>query len=136
MRHGRIYSLMILAILLVAGVCRRQDSVGSRTEPARSPEISTSQTPSSTPPKPKYAPEMVDLIQAGEIKKRRDQELMNIPGVVGTGLSRDSDGAPVIEVYVERLSPKMEQSVPAELEGVRVRIVVTGAFQARENENP
>jgi hypothetical protein len=79
---------------------------------------------------------MVDLIQAGEIKKRRDQELMSIPGVVGTGLSRDPDGAPVIEVYVERLSPKVEQSVPAELEGVRVRIVVTGAFQARENEHP
>ncbi len=129
---AKIHYVLIFAILLAAGACRRQDSLGSRPESARSPEISTSQPPL----EPKDGPEMVDLIRAGEIKKRHDQELMSIPGVVGTGLSRGPDGAPVIEAYVERLSPKLEKSVPAELEGVPVRIVLTGAFQAREDKEP
>src|SRR5688572_30106785 len=35
------------------------------------------------------------------VKERHDSELMKIPDVVGTGISQNSAGQPVIEIYVE-----------------------------------
>ena len=40
-------------------------------------------------------------------------------------------GQPVIDVYVERDSPALRRQIPNTVEGVNVRIVETGRFEAR-----
>ena len=77
---------------------------------------------------------MRDLSHAREVKKEHDKQLMEIRGVVGTGISRGAKGQPVIEVYVERLNESLRQKVPKELDGVAVRIVETGEFTARPKD--
>ena len=49
-------------------------------------------------------------------------------GVVGTGLSRSETDAsqPVIEVYVEKITPGLRAYLPQQLDGTPVRIVETG----------
>ena len=74
---------------------------------------------------------MVDLTQVRAIKARHEGALMKTSGVVGTGLSEDPAGEPVIEIYVERLSPELSRTLPSELEGIAVRVVETGRFEAR-----
>ena len=56
---------------------------------------------------------------------------MSIPGVVGTGAGQDASGQPVIEVYVERDTPETRQAIPNTIEGVELRIIETGRFEAR-----
>lgn len=79
---------------------------------------------------------MSDLSYVQEVKKKHDGQLMAIPGVVGTGISQDADGRHLIEVYVEILDDKVRQQVPGELDGVTVRIVQTGEFEARPADPP
>ncbi len=71
------------------------------------------------------------LETASAVKARHDAQLLAIPGVVGTGVSTDADGNPVIEVYVEAAARARGQAIPANLEGIPVRVVVTGPFKAR-----
>ncbi len=56
---------------------------------------------------------------------------MSIPGVVGTGIAANPAGEPVIEVYVEHQGAELSQVLPKELEGIPIRIVETGRFEAR-----
>ncbi len=74
---------------------------------------------------------VMDLAMVSDVKRRHNEDLMAIPGVVGTGVSRDESGTPVIEVYVDHLTEELGQLVPKELEGVTVRTVETGKFSAR-----
>ena len=60
-----------------------------------------------------------------------DDEDIEIPGVVGTGVSLDDDGNPVIEVYVERAARATPaRPIPKELDGVTVRVIETGPVRA------
>ncbi|UCC30311.1 MAG: hypothetical protein JSU86_19190 [Phycisphaerales bacterium] len=74
---------------------------------------------------------MTDLERVRDVKRRYNRELMRIPGVVGTGAGQDASGQPVIKVYVERDSPALRRKIPDTVEGVSVRIVETGRFEAR-----
>ena len=74
---------------------------------------------------------MTDLERTRDVKRKHNRELMSAPGVVGTGVGRDASGHPVIEVYVERDTPETRQAIPDTIEGVDVRIVETGRFEAR-----
>ncbi|MCH8197799.1 MAG: hypothetical protein IH904_06930 [Proteobacteria bacterium] len=68
---------------------------------------------------------------ASEVKARHENRLFEIPGVVGTGVSLDDDGNPVIEVYVERAARATPaRPIPKELEGVPVRVIETGPVRA------
>ena len=68
---------------------------------------------------------------ASEVKARHENRLFEIPGVVGTGVSLDDDGNPVIEVYVERAArATLARPIPKELEGVPVRVIETGPVRA------
>ena len=60
-------------------------------------------------------------------KAKHVDALMNLPEVVGVAVS--ADGA--VEVYLERDNASTRQQVPAALDGVPVRVQVTGAFEAR-----
>ncbi|UCE62130.1 MAG: hypothetical protein JSU63_10550 [Phycisphaerales bacterium] len=74
---------------------------------------------------------MTDLERVRDVKRRHNRELMSAPGVVGTGVGRDTSGRPVIEVYVERDTPQTRSTIPDTIDGVDVRIVETGPFEAR-----
>ena len=68
---------------------------------------------------------------ASEVKARHENRLFEIPGVVGTGVSLDDDGNPVIEVYVERAARATPaRPIPKELDGVTVRVIETGPVRA------
>lgn len=73
---------------------------------------------------------MMDLERVRDVKRKHNRELMRIPGVVGTGVGRDPSRGPVIEVYVELDTPETHRAIPDTIEGVDVRIVETGGFEA------
>jgi len=70
------------------------------------------------------------LEQAAAVQARHEAALFAIAGVVGTGLSVDADGAPTLEVYLESAIADARSPVPAEIDGIVVRRVVTGPFVA------
>ena len=65
-----------------------------------------------------------------EALKKHTQELMAIPGVVGTGQGL-CDGAPCIKVLVIERTPEIEKRIPDTLEGYRVEVDVTGRIRAQ-----
>ena len=69
-----------------------------------------------------------------EVLKEHTDELMSIPGVVGTaeGLC---DGSPCIKVFVIEITPELEQKILNILEGYPVEVEETGEFEALP-ENP
>lgn len=62
------------------------------------------------------------------VHKRNVRRLMEISGVVASGVGRAPDGEPVVRVFTERPSVR---GIPEMLEGVRVRTKVSGRFYAR-----
>lgn len=69
-----------------------------------------------------------------EVHRAHTDELMAIPGVVGTAIGR-CDGAPCIKVYVVERAPELERRIPRQLDGYAVEIEVTGEFRALPEEN-
>jgi hypothetical protein len=67
------------------------------------------------------------LERAIEVQGRNVDRLLSTPGVLGTGVSIDAGGEAAITVYLQRATG----NVPAELDGVPVRSVVTGLIVAR-----
>jgi len=53
-----------------------------------------------------------------------------IDGVVGHGIGLGADGEPVIEVYLGRRSASARAALPNMIEGISVRVEVTGPFVA------
>ena len=64
-----------------------------------------------------------------EVLKDHTQELMSLPGVVGTGQSL-CDGQPCIKVYVVNKTPELAKQIPKTLEGYPVVIEETGEIRA------
>ena len=64
-----------------------------------------------------------------EVLKEHTEELMSIPGVVGTaeGLC---DSNPCIKVFVIKITPELEQKILNILEGYPVEVEETGEFEA------
>ena len=63
-------------------------------------------------------------------KHRHERGLLDVAGVVGVGVGRGAAGKPVIEIYLEADSPSARARIPAQLETVPVRVIVTGPFVA------
>jgi len=63
-----------------------------------------------------------------EVLEEHTNELMTIPGVVGTaqGLCNDK---PCIKVYVIKKTPELKRKIPDTLEGYKVMIEETGEFR-------
>ena len=71
------------------------------------------------------------LAKAKKVKKRHQDALLRVHGVVGVGVGVSKTGlAPRIEVYVVKDTPKIRREVPDDLEGIPVRIVETGVIHA------
>ena len=65
-----------------------------------------------------------------EALKKHTEELLAIPGVVGTGQGL-CDGMPCIKILVVERTPKIEQRIPDTVEGYRVQVEVTGRIRAQ-----
>ncbi len=64
-----------------------------------------------------------------EVLKGHTNDLMAIPGVVGTAQGL-CNGKPCIKVFVIKKTPELEAKIPGELEGYTVKIEETGEFRA------
>lgn len=64
-----------------------------------------------------------------EVLKEHTNELMSVPGVVGTAQGL-CDDKPCIKVYVIKKTAGLDQKIPHTLEGYPVSIEVTGEFKA------
>ncbi|HTI52102.1 MAG TPA: hypothetical protein VL475_14165, partial [Planctomycetaceae bacterium] len=63
--------------------------------------------------------------QAIGVQERHNPRLMELSGVIGTGIAADSSGKALIKIYVESDSDR--EGLPAELDGVRVEAEVIGS---------
>lgn len=68
---------------------------------------------------------------ATAVRDRHEDELMSIPGAVGTGIGMgEQPGQPAIVVYVKKMTPQTQAAAPKEVEGVPVKIIENGGFIA------
>ncbi len=67
---------------------------------------------------------------AADARDRHSESLMANPDVVGTGLSYDRNGEPVIQVYTKGAARSVGHAIPSSLDGVKVQVIVTGEFKA------
>lgn len=71
------------------------------------------------------------VASATAVRDQHEDELMSIPGAVGTGIGMsDQPGQPAIEVYVEKLTPQARAVAPKEVEGMPVKLIENGGFVA------
>lgn len=96
---------------------------GTDSVPAEFCNVAISSSPSGESSRPSMA-------AARSVKARNGNMLFSIPGVVGHGLALNENGQPVIEVYLDSGTADARARIPAALENVPVRVVVTGAFEA------
>lgn len=72
-----------------------------------------------------------DLDDAIAIQERHHDDLMKIPGAVGTGVGLGRrPGSTEIEVYLSKDTSQARAALPSQVEGKRVRAVITGDFVA------
>lgn len=74
-------------------------------------------------------PDPQKLSQAIGVKRRFEAALLSHPGVAGVGVSA-VNGNPVIEVYLVSGGPGATDRIPARLENIPVRPLITGEFFA------
>lgn len=65
----------------------------------------------------------MDEATALQIKQRYESYLKSLPGVTAVGFNN------VIKVYVDKITPEIQNVVPSSLEGVRVVIIESGKFR-------
>jgi hypothetical protein len=64
-----------------------------------------------------------------QVLKEHSNELMSIPGVVGTAQGL-CDGQPCIKIFVIKKTSEIEEKIPETLEGYPVEIESTGEIKA------
>jgi hypothetical protein len=69
------------------------------------------------------------IAQAIQVKARHEEQLLNVPGVVGVGIGL-SKGQVVIKVFLEEMTPELMQRLPDTLDGFSVVPEVTGKIIA------
>ena len=67
---------------------------------------------------------------ATKVKNRHEQNIFQIDGVVGSGVGLSKEGQPVIEVYLKEDRAEGRARIPAALDNVPLRVVITGEFVA------
>jgi hypothetical protein len=75
-------------------------------------------------------PEPKEVAAAAAVAQRHTAALLNIPGVVGTGVGQSPEGKLVIKVFVEKDTPRLRASLPSSLESIPVEIEETGPMRA------
>ncbi len=67
-----------------------------------------------------------------EVLEAHTDELMAVPGVVGTAIG-DCAGRPCIKVFVTERTTALEKRIPSALEGHKVELETTGEFRALDS---
>lgn len=67
--------------------------------------------------------------EIARVLEKHTEELMSLPGVVGTGLGA-FEGTLCIKVFVAEIDEQAKEGIPRELEGHPVRVERTGGFSA------
>jgi hypothetical protein len=71
------------------------------------------------------------VASAAAVRDRHEDELMSIPGAVGTGVGAgDQPGQPAIIVYVKKKTAQAQAAAPKDVEGVPVKLIENGGFVA------
>ena len=70
---------------------------------------------------------VVESSAATAAKRRNENALLNLPSVAGVGVGVGGN----IEVYLANENAQTRARIPAQVDGVPVRVIVTGEFQAR-----
>ena len=73
-------------------------------------------------------PDLMEKIK--KIKKKHQQEWLQIDGVVAVGIGNLSDGTPGIIVSVKKNAREIRRQIPETIEGVGVKIQETGELKA------
>ncbi len=127
--------------LFFAGSADQSQSVANPISPALS-KLHVSMTGGCT--SVRSAPPAVTAEQAGNatvspdlvtsataVRDRHEDELMKIPGAVGTAIGMsDTPGQPAINVYIEKMTPEAQAVAPKEVEGLPVKLIENGGFVA------
>lgn len=71
-----------------------------------------------------------EIARVSAIKSRAEASFFRDPEVVGVGVGRDESGAATIVVYTRGPAAPAAQRLPAQAEGVPVRIIRSGPFDA------
>jgi hypothetical protein len=75
-------------------------------------------------------PRKTGLGKAIAAKKKHENAIMAIDGVVGVGVGRLNANQPVVQVYLKSESEQVRKKIPKALDGVDVEVIVTGQFEA------
>ncbi len=67
--------------------------------------------------------------EARAVKSRHSADLLAKPGVSGVGVEKDEDGQFVIVLHLDADHPEVQQELPKEIEGCRVKLVRSGPFR-------
>jgi hypothetical protein len=71
------------------------------------------------------------VASATAVRDRHEDELMRIPGAIGTAVgASDQPGQPAIVVYVKKMTLQAQAAAPKEVEGVPVKLIENGGFVA------
>jgi hypothetical protein len=70
------------------------------------------------------------VASAKAVRDRHEDQLMSIPGAVGSGIAAYQSGQPVIEVLVEKMTPQVQAATPRDVEGTPVKVIETGEIVA------
>jgi hypothetical protein len=71
----------------------------------------------------------------GELLRKHTDELLSLPGVVGTGQGL-CDGRPCIKVYVVKKTPELEAEIHRLLDPYPLSIEETGRFRSLPKKSP
>lgn len=67
---------------------------------------------------------------AQQVRQRHQDELLRVPGVVGTGIAETMDQTGgrtlCIRIYVERITDKLQARLPKTLDGIPTTVVEVG----------
>ena len=64
-----------------------------------------------------------------EVKRRHAAQLLGLPGVSGVGVQKDESGQFVLTLHLDSADAKAFDGLPSEIEGIPVRLVVSGPFR-------
>ncbi|MBN1481824.1 hypothetical protein EH223_05735 [candidate division KSB1 bacterium] len=71
----------------------------------------------------------MSLLSIHDVKKKYEEKIMNIPGVIGIGIGKQDDLDAITVLVVER-TPLIEKKVPKKLKQFPVIIRETGVIRA------
>jgi hypothetical protein len=78
------------------------------------------------------AVQSAEMTRLMAIQARHESEILKIPGVVGIGIGvMEAIDRLEFKIFVVELTPTIQQAIPSNLEGVPVKIVVSGEIVAQ-----